>query len=298
MDRPFLSKSATGNREREIKEINVPFCYIKREDFKKPVRRVRVFWMGQSTVLVQFQKFNVIFDPVFSSRVGPLPFVGPKRLTDLPLRLEDLPPVHFVFISHDHYDHLDKKSLLILKERFDPYFFVPKGLKKLLSSWGIKKVDEFEGWEGGKVRGLKFTSVPGKHFSGRGPLSFGKRLCSGWFVESLEDGVKVYFAGDTAYGPFFEEIFLRMGPPFIAILPVGSYEPRWFMKERHMNPMEAILAFKSLRAEYMLAVHWGTFIQSTEPILEPVDLTLREAEAQGLAPDRVIILPVGGRMDF
>jgi len=276
-----------GNAETWVKKIT-------REEFMPPVNNYRVFWIGHSTTLIQFKEINIMFDPNLNDYAGLSSFAGRKRLISLPLVLDELPHVDIVMVSHSHYDHLDKKTVIQLYRRFAPLFLVPLKMGKLLMSWGIKNIIEMDWWQYTEHNGLKISCVPAVHFSNRGFNDRDRVLWAGWYLEDMISGARIYYSGDSAYGEQFKEIGERLGSPDLAILPIGAYEPRWFMKLAHINPDEAIQAFIDLKAKEFLGVHWGTFKLSDEPMDEPPKLLQKQAFKRGIDAKRIHVLPIGG----
>ena len=253
--------------------------------------RYRAAWFGQATVLIQSQGKVILTDPLFEQRASPVSFSGPKRLVGVPLALEKLPALDVVLISHNHYDHLSGDAIRRLVKRYDPVFLVPLGLGKLMKSWGASRVRELDWWQYVDVAGHRFSATPVQHFSARGAFDRNATLWAGWYIEARDTGLKVYFAGDTGYGPFFRETRERLGVPDLALIPIGAYLPRWFMKIVHVNPAEALQAYDDLQARRMLPIHWGTYDLADEALHRPLE------EMKELMGDRKGILtdlPVGG----
>jgi N-acyl-phosphatidylethanolamine-hydrolysing phospholipase D len=250
-----------------------------------------VTWVGHATLLVQLDGVNVLTDPHWSARASPVSFAGPRRLTPPGLRFEDLPPIHVVVISHDHYDHLDRDTVKRLADTHRPRFLVPLGLKAWFADIGITDVDELDWWDERSVQGLTFTCVPAQHFSGRTLWDRNRRLWSGWAVAGRER--RFYFAGDTAYWNGLKEIGARLGPFDLAAIPIGAYLPTVMMKASHTSPEEALAAFADVRGRLFVPIHWGTFDLADEPLDEPPRLLRDEARRLKLGPDRVWILRHG-----
>ncbi len=219
---------------------------------------VRVTFVGHATLLVQMDGLNVLTDPVWSDRASPVGFAGPRRVRPPGVRFEDLPPIDVVLVSHNHYDHLDLPTLERLAAAHHPRIFVGLGNGELLASRGIGGVSELDWWHRAELApGVSVVSVPEQHFSGRGTADRNATLWTGWVVEGPAG--RVYFAGDTAYGPHFAATRERLGPMRAALLPIGAYEPRWFMGAVHMSPAEAVQAALDLGARTAVAMHFGTF---------------------------------------
>jgi L-ascorbate metabolism protein UlaG (beta-lactamase superfamily) len=253
---------------------------------------VNVTWINHSTVLIQTEELNILTDPVWSYRIGPWNIVGPTRHRPPGLAFSDLPPIDVVLISHNHYDHMDLPTLRRLQKNHEPRFFVPLGNKAFLQNQGLDRVTALDWWESSSAGGQQVTAVPARHFSGRGVSDVKKALWSG-FVVSTGQG-PLYFAGDTGWGGHFREIRDRFGPVQLALIPIGAYVPRWFMKAHHINPAEAVRAHDILGAHRSLAIHWGTFAQADDGYIEPV-LDLREAlyETSKVTHREFWVLPEG-----
>ncbi len=251
----------------------------------------KLTWVGHSTLLVQLDGVNVLTDPQWSRRASPVPFAGPARVTPPAPRFEDLPPVHVVVISHDHYDHLDRDTVKRLAATHRPKFLVPLGLKAWFADLGIGDVEELDWWGARSVRGLTFTCVPAQHFSGRTPWDRNRRLWAGWVVAG--QARRLYFAGDTAYHEGFKEIGARLGPFDVAAIPIGAYLPPIIMKPSHTSPEEALAALADVRGRVFVPIHWGTFDLADEPLEDPPRRLQAEARRLNLGPDRVWLLRHG-----
>jgi N-acyl-phosphatidylethanolamine-hydrolysing phospholipase D len=241
-----------------------------------------VTWVGHSTLLIQLDGVNILTDPHWSDRASPVTFAGPKRLTPPGVAFENLPPIDLVLISHDHYDHLDVETVRRLAQTHHPLFLVPLGLKAWFAEIGITQVEELNWWESRQVKGLTVTCLSAQHFSGRTLWDRNRRLWSSWAVAA---GTKrVFYAGDTGYYGVFKEIGDRLGPFHLAAIPIGAYLPRVMMKMTHLTPEEALQLFADIQGQRFVAIHWGTFDLTEEPLEEPPQRL--EAEAQRLGLDR------------
>src|SRR5437868_5667465 len=218
---------------------------------------LRVTLVNHSTVLLQQRGSNILTDPIWSERASPLSWIGPRRRRKPGVAWEDLPRIDAVLISHNHYDHLDLATLRRLAARGDSTFIVPARTARRLDSEGIGPVHELDWGESVSLSGLTVHCVPAVHFSSRGPFDRNRTLWCGYVIECQER--LVYFAGDTAFGEHFAQIRERFGSPRLALLPIGAYEPRWFMSAIHMAPEEAIRAHEILVAKTSIAIHHGTF---------------------------------------
>ena len=225
-------------------------------------------WIGHSTFLIKKNGYTILTDPVFSERASPLKNIGPKRLIPPAIPLNELPSIDFITVSHNHYDHLDIASL---KELYlinpETIFLVPAGDSKLLRRKGIKNVFEYEWWESYKINDLEITFTPVQHWSKRGLFDRNKSLWGGWFFKFND--FSIYHAGDTGYSDDFKNTRLKLGSPKYAFIPIGAYDPEWFMAESHVNPEDAVQIMLDLGAEKSFGMHWATFKLTDEDTLEP-----------------------------
>ncbi len=228
-----------------------------------PPRRVgrgemRVTFVNHATVLVQMDGVNILTDPIWSERCSPVSFAGPRRVHPPGLRFEQLPPIDVVLVSHNHYDHLDLPTLERLAAGHRPRFVVPLGNRAIFDRAKVGNVEELDWWQSIEVReGIRVAAVPTQHFSGRGLSDRDRALWAGFVITGPAGAM--YFAGDSGFGPHFEEIRDRYGPPRLALLPIGAYRPEWFMSRVHMSPEEALRAHQILGAGASVAIHFGTF---------------------------------------
>jgi N-acyl-phosphatidylethanolamine-hydrolysing phospholipase D len=248
-----------------------------------------VTWVGHSTMLVRMDGVTFLTDPMFSERAGPLGLIGPKRLVPPGVPLADLPPVDFALLSHDHYDHTDLPSIAALAQR-GTRFVVPLGLGDLVRGEGGEAV-ELDWWQHVDIGRVRVHCVPAQHFSGRSPTDANRRLWAGWVV--VGPTRRFYHAGDSGYFAGFAEIATRLGPIDLAALPIGAYEPESIMQFVHLNPQEAVQATLDLHAAHVVAMHYGTFDLTDEPLDEPPRWFHAEAARRGLAPERFWTLAVG-----
>lgn len=256
-------------------------------------------WIGHSTVLLQIAGFNVITDPVFSQRASPVQWLGPRRVMDPALSLKALPPIDVVVLSHSHYDHLDKNAVKWLaRVRPQTTWIVPLGLRAYIRGWGARKIIELDWWQEVVIDALRVTATPARHFSARRLRDRNQSLWCGFAFEL--DGRRAFFAGDTAYHPGFGEIGARCGPFDFVMIPIGAYDPRWFMRIVHADPDEAVHIYQDLTVPHadrplplMLGIHWGTFRLTDEPMDEPPRRTLARWRAAGLAEERLWIARFG-----
>jgi L-ascorbate metabolism protein UlaG (beta-lactamase superfamily) len=247
-------------------------------------------WIGHATYLVQLGGRSIVIDPIFSKRIVAVP-----RLVAPGLSLDGLPKLDAILVTHNHRDHMDGPSLEALRDRTREEgvtVIVPKGLGSWFDKRGFAKVRELAWWEHVDLgRDVRVTFVPSQHWSQRGPFDRNESLWGGYVIE---DGThRVYHSGDTAYFEGFRDIGAKAGRLDAVMLPIGAYEPRWFMRQQHMNPEDAVQAFLDLRAHHFVGMHWGTFVLTDEPIGEPPAFTRSEFERHRLEPERLSIPAVG-----
>ncbi len=252
---------------------------------------LRTTVVNHSTVLLQQSGANILTDPIWSERASPLSWIGPRRRRSAGVRRDDLPRIDVVLISHNHYDHLDLTTLRRLSGRGESVFVVPRGVGRLLRSEKIGPAYELDWDQARTFAGTTIHCVPALHFSGRGLFDRNKTLWCGYVVES-QNGM-VYFAGDTAFGDHFSQIRTRFGSPRLALLPIGAYEPRWFMSPVHMGPEEAVRAHEILGAGTSLAIHHGSFQLADDA----VDTAKERILAMG-RPESFLILGNGESADI
>ena len=229
-----------------------------------------ITYVNHATHLIQLTNLNILTDPIFSERASPVSWAGPKRVRAVGVKVKNLPKIDVVLISHNHYDHLDLPSIKKLNERDQPLFLVGLGQAKLLNDSGIKNVEELDWWQTKELdnsRG-KIIFTPVHHWCARGVFDRNEALWGGFAIFTSQ--LKVYFAGDTGCGHFFKDTQKKLGAMDISILPIGAYEPRWFMKDQHMNPEDAIKAHQDLNSTWSVGTHFGTFQLTDEGIDEPL----------------------------
>lgn len=255
-------------------------------------------WIGHASTLLQINGSNVLTDPVFSERASPVSWLGPKRRVPAGLALSELPHIDVVLISHSHYDHLDTASVLALSQQTGgpPLFLVPLGIKNWMLSKGIVNAQEFDWGQHTRVAGLDFWFVPATHWSARGITDHNRSLWGGWVIKTIPQASRpysVYFAGDSGYSQDFRRIGKAFGSFNLALLPIGAYAPRWFMRGEHMDPADAVKAFQDLHASKAIGVHWGTFELTDEPLDEPPKKLAEALHAADIDPAAFIVLRHG-----
>jgi len=276
----------------------VPVQDIDVERIKSPGNKPLITWLGHSVFLIQYNGINVLTDPIFSDRASPLSFAGPRRYVKHAMDYADLPDIDIVVISHNHYDHLDEDSLQTLARRSlsqaNPIqFYVPMGLVDILLDQNIQRANivEMDWWDSHTQGNVVITAQPSQHWSARG---LADRLNTLWasFHLKIED-FNVWFAGDTGYNDVqFKQIGQRSTID-LALIPIGAYAPRWFMQKYHVNPAEAVMIHKDVKAKKSIGMHWGTFPLTAEEPGEPVTLLEQEKQAHTLNQDSFITLAIG-----
>jgi len=277
---------------------------------------LRITFVGHATFLIQVAGLNLLTDPIWSRRAGPFSLLGGPRFKEPGMSLDELPPIDAVLLSHGHYDHLDAKTVRWLRDRFGPdlTWCTPLGYGAWLGARGVRWVRELDWWEETSLevagRSVRLVCLPVRHWTRRG-LRVNRELWASWAVleprsepEEHADRARagghpvrrgVYFAGDSGYCPAFREIGERLGPFRASILPIGAYEPRWFMAESHMNPEEAVRAYLDLGGSgAFIGMHWGAFRLTDEDPLEPPERTRAAWHDAGLPADHLRLPGVGG----
>jgi L-ascorbate metabolism protein UlaG (beta-lactamase superfamily) len=238
-------------------------------------REIHVTFINHSTVLLQQSGLHILTDPIWSERASPLASIGPRRRRAPGVLWDDLPRIDIVLLSHNHYDHLDLPTLRRLRDSGQSQFIVPTGVAALLRSESIGPVHELDWGESLATSGIAIHSVPALHFSGRSLFDTNRTLWCGFIIETFQG--PVYFAGDTAFGNHFAQIRERFGSPRLAFLPIGAYQPRWFMAPVHMAPEDAIRAHEILASKTSIAIHHGAFQLADEGIDTPKRAVLSRA---------------------
>ncbi|KAG4077917.1 hypothetical protein HA402_013851 [Bradysia odoriphaga] len=261
-----------------------------------PESGVNITWLGHSTTVVQFDNVTFLTDPLFSERASPFQFLGPKRYRSCPCKVDDLPPIDAVVISHNHYDHLDVDSVKSLNSRFGDKirWFVPLGLASWMKSTGVNNVVELDWWQSGNIShksDVSFVFTPAQHWCKRGLNDDNRVLWGSWSVIGPKN--RFFFAGDTGYCEVFKQIGSVYGPFDVSAIPIGAYAPRGFMKPQHVDPEEAVKIHIDVCSKSTVAVHWGTFSLAHEHYLEPPK-KLKEALKDFKLPEEVFTILMHG----
>lgn len=260
---------------------------------RSPSRLPRATWIGHATMLVQYKGNNFLTDPHFTDYPGPINFLIPKRATAAALTYRELPKIDFIVISHNHYDHLDHRTVDMFGNSV--VWYVPLGLKSWFMKRGIHpdRVVEMDWWQSQKLNSdVTVTFAPSIHWSKRTPWDTDTTLWGSWAVKIAD--FNCWFGGDTAYHEqVFKEIAQRLGPFHLALVPIGAYGPRYFMLPQHLDPAQAVKVHKDLKAARSIPIHWGTFQLTHEPFLEPPRLLAEAMTAEGLPQKEFSPIKIG-----
>lgn len=267
-------------------EINSKQLKLSSQRSVKPIITV----INHSSVLIQVDNLNIITDPHYSLRASPVQFAGPKRVIKPGIAFDDLPVIDIVLISHNHYDHLDLNTLKRLRDRNDPKFVAGLKTQSFLAENGINAAVDLDWWQSITANKTKITFVPSQHWSARGIFDKREMLWGGFYIEN---DYKIYFAGDTGYGKFFKKIKEKLGAPDLSLIPIGAYEPRWFMKDAHLNPRDSLKAFKDLGNKKMIGIHFGTFKLTDEGYNDPIETLHDEIKSLNIEPKKIIVPTFG-----
>jgi L-ascorbate metabolism protein UlaG (beta-lactamase superfamily) len=257
---------------------------------------LRITFINHTTFLLQLQGFNVLTDPIWSMRASPVSWAGPKRVRPAGIRLEDLPRIDAILLSHDHYDHMDIPTLKRLGHTHRPVIYAGLGNARTLAKHGVNNVVELDWWQSVEHEGVKITSIPAQHFSGRYPWNRDTTLWCGFMIEGRVN--HICFAADTPLGPNFQQIAERFPEIDIAILPIGAFRPQWFMGEVHMSPEQAVEAHRILGARTSIASHFGTFPLADDGEKEPVERLHEELRRRSMTKEEFVVLGFGEGREF
>ena len=295
MAETFINKDSTASKKtfsefiqwRMTKEKSPPRVQIEQSDDWRNLESSSTnyaVWIGHASFLINNGDLTIMTDPIFSERASPVAWAGPKRMIPPSIPLADLPPIDVVVISHNHYDHLDLPSLKALQQANpEVVILVPQGDKALLEGQGLQNVHQFRWWQNIRLGKTELTFTPVQHWSSRGITDRNSSLWGGWFIKS--PSLSLYHAGDTGYSKDFVKTRETLGVPDVAFIPIGAYEPRWFMRTQHVNPAEAVQVALDLKAPRSFGMHWGTFILTDEPVKSPPEELKKALDDRGKASD-------------
>jgi L-ascorbate metabolism protein UlaG (beta-lactamase superfamily) len=261
--------------------------------------QLKVTYINHSTVLIQVDSINILTDPIFSKRAGPFSWLGVKRIRKPGILLNELPAIDYILVSHNHYDHLDLPSLKALRKKNNSTVLTGLGNKRLIQSAGFTNIFVMDWWQiQQSVSGnMQFIFVPAVHESGRGLFDKNKTLWGGFVIITSKGNI--YFAGDTGYGGFIEAIHSHFDAFELAFLPIGNYEVRWFMKNQHMNPDDAVKTHIALKCKQSIGIHYATFAEHPEQPVDAHERDLKKALEKYLLPDSIFhILKFGESLDL
>jgi L-ascorbate metabolism protein UlaG (beta-lactamase superfamily) len=249
---------------------------------------VYITHINHSSLLIQLENLNILTDPVLSTRAGPYPWLGVKRVQPPGLSIAQLPKIDLVLVSHNHYDHMDLDTLRLLWEKDHPVFVIPLENRRYLKEAGIESVIELDWWEEYRINPSQaIILTPAQHWSRRGPFDYCKALWGSFLIQSHL--LKIYFAGDTGYNTHFKQIKEEYGKMDVSLLPIGAYEPRWFMREAHMNPDDAVQAHLDLESTLSIGIHCETFQLTDEGFDEPRIELQNSLSSRGLKTDEFLV---------
>jgi L-ascorbate metabolism protein UlaG (beta-lactamase superfamily) len=257
--------------------------------------RIVTTFVNHSTFLIQTMGKNILTDPVWSERASPVPFAGPRRMRPPGIRFEDLPEIDIILLTHNHYDHLDIKTLTRLVDKYHPKIYCPLGVGLYLERKGIGNVKEMDWWDSSEIdAGISVICTPAQHFSGRGMFDRDRTLWCGFALVTRKGSI--YYSGDTGYGNFFGEIAEKISPIRLAFLPIGAYKPEWFMAPIHTSPSDALKIYHEIGSPKSIAMHFGTFPLADDGMEEAV-AELEKLKSGGSEMENwFIALEEGGRV--
>lgn len=253
-------------------------------------------WLGHSAFILRLGGKTVLFDPFLSEYATPVPPFGPKRFTPAPLQVNQLPPVDVLIVSHNHYDHLDKAVIEALPGRDNIQVIAPLNLGEFFRQRGYKKVQEMDWGQSVKVREMTITALPGYHFSRRGLADTNATLWAGFSLQSR--GFKVYYSGDTAFGPLFKELGREYGPFDLGLVTIGAYHPREMFGASHASPEEAARMCLNLKLKKAVGMHWGVIRLTEEPPFEPGPRFAKAARSAGLPDEAILPMAIGQTIEL
>jgi L-ascorbate metabolism protein UlaG (beta-lactamase superfamily) len=253
-------------------------------------------WLGHAAFLIRLGGATILTDPYLSHRAGPLNLLGPKRYVPSALSPDELPPVDILTVSHNHYDHLDLAALAAMPNKHRTAVFVPLGLGRYFHARGFRDITELDWYHSAERRGVTVTFTPAVHFSRRGAFDRNRSLWGGFAYHAGDK--RLFFSGDTAYGPVFREIGEKLGPFDTAFVGIGAYEPQVIMRNSHTTPEQAAMLARDIGARRVVGMHWGTVVLSDEPPFEAPERLRAGAAAVGYAPGEADVMPIGATRSF
>ncbi|MEH6477448.1 MAG: MBL fold metallo-hydrolase [Sneathiella sp.] len=286
----FFSDVEWADHESRFAEVSVKDLDI--DLVRSPKKPNQVSWLGHSTFLIQKDGKNILTDPIFADRASPVPFAGPARYIKHVVDYDDLPDIDYVIISHNHYDHLDSETVGRLGNT--PMYLVPLGLKPWFLEQGIRaeRIREHDWWDRTELEGVTVQAMPSQHWSARGLGDRHETLWASWYLDFGDR--TLWFGGDTGYNDIqFKEIGAATGGVDLALIPIGGYAPRSFMKTYHVNPEEAIFIHQDIKATKSIGMHWGTFPLTAEGPIDPQVELKSQRQKRGLLDDAFSTMIVG-----
>ena len=277
----YLKEQFFGDQIR-VPPSTIPISAISPASLQiQPSSGLRAIWLGHSSVYVELDGLRLMVDPVFSEYASPINGIGPKRFHAPPIALTDLPRIDAVLISHDHYDHLDMRTIKFLSTK-GTHFFVPLGVGSHLDEWEIpeSQITELDWWESTDIKGLTIVCTPAQHYSSRGIFDYKETFWSSWSIIGPKH--RVFYSGDTGFSDHFQQIGNQLGPFDLGIIRIGQYGPGASWIYSNMDPEDAVKAHLAVRARHMLPVHWGTFNLAFHDWDEPIKRAVKAANEQNV----------------
>lgn len=272
----LLSTRLFGETANQSPDWEIPVLEINKKRFDAVQDTANVItWLGHSAFLIEIDGKRLLLDPMMGDIASPIRFIGPRRFSELPISVDELPHIDAVLISHDHYDHLDLGTIKKLSEKTD-HFFVALGVGAHLERWGVPadKITEMDWWEEATFNGLTFASTPSRHFSGRGLTDRMKTLWTSWVILGNQD--RIFFSGDTGYFNGFKEIGNKYGPFDITLMECGQYNELW--PNIHMMPEQTVQAHIELKGKLLMPIHWGAFTLAMHSWTDPIERAIKKAK--------------------
>lgn len=272
----LLSARLFGESDDQKPEQELPVQHIDTSRFATVQDTATIItWLGHSAFLIEIDGKRLLLDPMMGEIASPLRFIGPERFSELPVSVEALPQLNAILISHDHYDHLDYRSIQKLAEK-TRHFYVALGVGAHLERWGVpaEKITEMDWWQEASFQGLTFVSTPSRHFSGRGLTDRMQTLWTSWVIMGAED--RIFFSGDSGYFYGFKEIGQKYGPFDITLMECGQYNELW--KNIHMMPEQTVQAHLDLKGKLLMPIHWGTFTLAMHSWTDPIERAMQKAK--------------------